>query len=73
MSVRELVLANVNETIRGFFVGSMNDVVDEKWFEISLPEMRQALISVNLEIGTRAIARKWFALVHAVRKGGKAW
>ena len=58
MSIRELSLANVNETIRGFIVDSINDVVDEKWFEISLPDMRQALTTVNLEIGIRAIAGK---------------
>ena len=56
MSIRELVLVNVNETIRGFIVDSINDVVDERWFEISLPDMRQALTTVNLEIGIRAIA-----------------
>ena len=56
MSIIDLSLANVNETIRGFLVDTINDTVDEKWFEISLPCMREVLTTVNLEVIIRAIA-----------------
>ena len=56
MSTKELVLTNVNETIRGFIVDGINDIVDEKYFEISLPCMREALTTINLEISIRAVA-----------------
>jgi hypothetical protein len=72
MGERRLALANVNRTVKGFIIDSINDVADERWFEISLPDMRQSLTTVDLEISIRNIAGKPFVFVHAVRKNGKA-
>ena len=72
MGTRELTLVNVNEMIRGFLIDSINDTVDEEWITISLPEMRRVLSTVNVEIIIRSIAGRRFAIIHAVRKGGKA-
>ena len=72
MAKNDLILSNINTWIDGFLIDTENDCAMEQDLEISLGEMKRLTHCGTVEVLVRFVGDRKFAIIHGVKKSGKA-